>query len=329
MTNYYLGADLGATKTHVLIADEHGIVKGFGQSGPGNHEAVGYEGFKANLHQAVKTALSLASLTPAQITGSGFGIAGYDWPVERESMLEVIDTLNLGGAVELVNDCELGLLVGSPRGWGITVVSGTGCNCRGWDETRTHFGRVTGGGLDCGEFAGASELMFMVSRAIAYEWTGRGSATALSKAFVEKYNAKDLTDLLQSLITQTVEFNPSDVRLFFQVAASGDPVALDLIRWAGHELGELANSVIRQLQFESVEFDLVQIGSMFAGNPLLSEEMKKTVYPVAPKANFIRAQEPPVVGAVLLGMQAAGQAINPLMRANLIKTITSFHKNGE
>ena len=41
---YYLGADIGSTKTHTLIVDETGRALGFGESGSGNHEDVGYEG---------------------------------------------------------------------------------------------------------------------------------------------------------------------------------------------------------------------------------------------------------------------------------------------
>ena len=38
MTRYFLGGDIGSSKTHVLIADEGGQAVGFGQSGAGNHE---------------------------------------------------------------------------------------------------------------------------------------------------------------------------------------------------------------------------------------------------------------------------------------------------
>ena len=327
MIQYFLGADLGATKTHVMIADETGKLLGFGESGPGNHESVGYEVFQANLHEAVKAALQEAKLSPQDLSGAGFGIAGYDWPSERAHMLKVVNSLHLGGAQELVNDTELGILVGSPRGWGVTVVSGTGCNCRGWDATRTRFGRVTGGGVACGEFAGASELIFMTSRALAYEWTGRGPATALSKVFVEKYGVKDLGTLLESFITNEMELNPADARLVFQVAAEGDAVAIDLIRWAGCELGEMANAVIRQLDFQQQDFDLVLIGSMFDGGALLIDEMKNTVYPIAPKANFIRAKEPPVIGAVLLGMETAGLKVDAGKRIELIKKLGAGIRN--
>jgi N-acetylglucosamine kinase-like BadF-type ATPase len=328
MTTYYLGADLGATKSHILIADDLGNIKGFGEGGPGNHEAVGYDGLQATLQETVARTFKNANLSPQQVAGSGFGIAGYDWPSERAPMLKVLATLNLGGALELVNDTELGLLVGSPRGWGVAVVSGTGCNCRGWDATRTRFGRVTGGGLNCGEFAGASELVFMASHAIAYHWTGRGPATALSAALVKKYGARDLGDLLQSFITNEMELSPEDARIVFQVAAAGDAVAIDLIRWAGRELGAMANTVIKQLDFQQVDFDLVMIGSMFDGGALLTDAMKATVLAFAPKANFIWAAEPPVIGAVLLAMQHAGLEVTAQIRANMIRTLAPIRNNG-
>jgi hypothetical protein len=60
---------------------------------------------------------------------------------------------------------------------------------------------------------------------------------------------------------------------------------------------------------------------MFDGGTLLTDAMKETVLSYAPKANFIRTEEPPVVGAVLLGMQAAGLEVNGEIRANLLKTL--------
>lgn len=323
MTKHYLGADLGATKTHILIADEFGNVEGFAEGGPGNHEAVGYDGFQANLQSTFKEAIKIAGLTVDDLSGSGFGVAGYDWPAEREPIMDVIKTLKLKGAVELVNDTQLGLVVGSPRGWGVTVVSGTGCNCHGWDATRTKFGKVTGGGISCGEFAGASELVFMTVRMLSYAWTGRGRPTALADIFMEKYGAPNLDELMQDILTQKIDLNSADARLVFQVAAQGDLVALDLIRWAGIELGELANTVIKQLRFEDVDFDLVLIGSMFDGSPLLTEEMQNTVYPFAPKAQFIRAEEPPVVGGLMLGMDAEGCKLEGKERIERIKKLGS------
>ena len=45
---------------------------------------------------------------------------------------------------------------------------------------------------------------------------------------------------------------------------------------------------------------------MVNGGRLLLDPMREAVHAVAPGARFVRLTAPPVVGAVLLGMQAAG-----------------------
>jgi N-acetylglucosamine kinase-like BadF-type ATPase len=181
----YLGVDVGSTKTHALIAEESGKVVGFGRGGPGNHETVGYEGFQASLHEAVGEALHAAGLTAESVSGAGFGVSGYDWPSETEPTLQVVRTLGLRAPLRAVNDAILGIVAGSPSGWGIAVVSGTGCNCWGWDDSREHIAQMTGGGTEMGEGAGGSELVAEAVRRVAHAWTGRGPATRLTQAFMD------------------------------------------------------------------------------------------------------------------------------------------------
>jgi N-acetylglucosamine kinase-like BadF-type ATPase len=308
MSHCFLGGDVGATKTHALIADESGQVIGFGEAGPGNHEVVGYDGLSAALETAVSGALAAAGLARQQIAGAGFGVAGYDWPSEREPTLVAIRSLGLGAPVDAVNDTTLGLLAGAAEGWGVAVVSGTGCNCRGWDRSRQRQGKVTGHGIWMGEAAGASELIFKTLQAIAREWTRRGPPTQLTPAFVEHTGSRSIEEFLENLTIGNIDVDASAARLVFRVAAQGDPVAMELIRWAGCELGELACAVIRQLEFEELVFDVVLIGSMFDGGLMLIEPMRQTIQARAPGAHLVRLTVPPVIGAVVLGMQQAGLA---------------------
>ena len=320
MSQYFLGADLGGTKTHIMIADETGRVIGFGEGGPGNHEGLGYNAVGENLREAARLAFTSAGITPGQISGAGFGIAGYDWPKQKEPHVNMVNTLNLGGRLEMVNDTVLGILAGSPNLWGIAVVSGTGCNCWGWDQSRTHIGRVTGGGVEFGENAGASELIFKTKAILANAWTQAGPPTALADAFCRRYNVSSLEELLQGFLCKDFDLDAADAPLVFEVARAGDPVAIDLIRWAGRELADMACAVIRQMRFEEEQFDLVQIGSMFDGSPLLTEEMKRVILAHAPGANFIRLKERPVLGAVLLGMETANHPITNEVRDMLFQT---------
>jgi hypothetical protein len=81
--------------------------------------------------------------------------------------------------------------------------------------------------------------------------------------------------------------------------------------------------VIRQLEFENLAFDVVLTGSMFEGGAMLIEPMRETIHKLAPKARLVRLMVPPVLGAVMLGMEAGGLAVTPAIRANMVKTVAS------
>lgn len=326
MTRYFLGADVGGTKTHVLIADETGRAVGFGESGPGNPEGVGLAGLTTVVRAATRQALQRAALTIDQIAGAGFGIAGYDWPSQRSVTLEALKPLDLQCPHEIVNDSILGLLAGASEGWGVAVVAGTGCNCRGWDRQRRE-GRVVGMGDWSGEAGGASELVEHALRSIAYEWVRRGPPTALSEAFMAQVSARDLEDFIEGLTTGRYSLGAEAAPSVFRVAAEGDPVALDVIRWGGRELGELAKAVIRQLNFEALAFEVVLVGSTYNGSPLLIDTMRETILALAPGARLVRLTAPPVVGGVLLGMEQAGHDGWP-GRERLIESTNDFKKAG-
>jgi N-acetylglucosamine kinase-like BadF-type ATPase len=317
--NYFLGTDLGATKSHALVADEHGRVLGFGHAGPGNHQSVGYEAMYEALSQSVKQAVDQAGLTMADITYSGFGIAGYDWPSEMKNTAPIIDRLGLSSPYKVVNDTLLGLAAGASEGWGVVVVSGTGCNCRGWDKQQKREGRVTGYGFLMGEFAGASELMLRAMQLVGFSWTKRLPETALSQLMVELAGARDVDDLMEGYTEGRYQISSDAAPRVFELATNGDVIARRLLTWAGVELGEMANAVIRQLEFEGLEFEVVMIGGMFKGGPLLIEPMRETILSIAPKAKLVRLEHPPVMGAVLIAMTEAGLHPDETIRQNLIE----------
>ncbi len=321
---------MGSTKTHVLIADAQGRAVGFGVGGPGNHGEVGYAGLVQALQTALDQALAASGITPGEIAGAGFGLSGYDWPSEKEAMLDALHLLGLKAPLAAVNDALLGLLAGSVDGWGVGVVSGTGCNCWGWDRSRQHIGRVTGGGIAMGEGAGASELMFEAVRAIARAWTRRGPATALTQAFMQCTGAQNPADLLEGLMSGQYALGASAAPLVFQAATAGDAVANGLVLWAGRELGELARAVIRQLEFERLEFDVVLAGSMYDGSPVLIETMRQAIQALAPGARLVRLTTPPVTGGIILGMEQACLQPTAIVYQNLARTLPTVYpgRNG-
>jgi N-acetylglucosamine kinase-like BadF-type ATPase len=156
---------------------------------------------------------------------------------------------------------------------------------------------------------------------VAHAWTQRGPDTALTQALIDYAAAKDLTDLLEGYTIGRYQIDGSAAPLVFQVAQEGDQVAGQLIQWAGTELGELANAVIRQLNFQSLEFDVVLVGNMFAGGELLIEPMRDRIARLAPRARLVKLQVPPVVGGLLIGMQAGGLQPTPEIREILASSL--------
>ena len=317
--NYYLGIDIGATKTAALIADENGNTLGTGRGGPGNHESVGFQGMEKALYDSTLGALAEANLRADQISGAGFGIAGYDWIAEEGHMQAIINKLGLNAPYRMVNDVLLGLLAGTNEGWGVALVSGTGCNCRGRDRGHNREGRVSGYGVKMGEAAGGTELVYRAMQMVGYSWTRRLPPTALAEAFIRHVGAKDIQDLIHGYTAEYYQIGAEAAALIFQIAEQGDPVARDLVQWAGRELGEMANAVIRQLNFEDIEFEVVLIGSMFKSGEILIAPLRETVHALAPRAKLTRTEIKPVIGAALLGMEAGGLALGQEER-NRIKT---------
>lgn len=323
--HYYLGIDTGASKSHALIADQWGQAIGFGQGGPGNWEAVGWEGTRTVLDEIITQATVQASIDRADLTAAAFGLAGYDWPEDRPGHEAIIrDLLPPGLPFELVNDALIGLWAGTESGCGVVVAAGTSCNCYG-RNARGEIGRMVGSSV-FGEYAGASELVRWAVQAVASAWSLRGPATRLSQALVSVAGALDVVDLLAGLMRGRYTLGPDAALQVFAVAVAGDPVARQLVRRAGQELGSLAVGVIRQLGLGDQRFDVVLSGSFFRGSPLIEEQMVGVIHGTAPRARLSRLQAPPVVGAVLLAMEGAG--FHPAaVRQALVRSTLTRHRS--
>jgi N-acetylglucosamine kinase-like BadF-type ATPase len=330
MTRYVMGIDIGGTKSHALIADEQGQAASFGRAGAGNWETVGWDGTCAVLDDILSQAVTRAGIKRSEIAAAGFGIAGYDWPEDRQPHVEIIHKLLRPDLpFELVNDAFIGLLAGTDAGWGVVVAAGTSCNCYG-RNAQGEIGRVTGSS-SFGEYAGAGELVEWAVQAVARAWSRRGPATRLSEALVAASGATDVADLLAGLMRGRYAMGAESAPIIFDVAVQGDQVALELIHRAGRELGDLAVGISRQIGITGMPFDVVLSGSFFNGSPLIQEAMAETIHASAPQAKLVRLHAPPVVGAVLLGLEQIGlqpPALRETLSASTDNLLQSLGLNG-
>ncbi|NJN55640.1 MAG: ATPase [Anaerolineae bacterium] len=315
-----LGIDTGATKSHALLTDGHGRILGFAEGGPGNWESVGWAGTRAVLDNIISQVVGQAGIDRAQIHGAGLGLAGYDWPEDRAPHVQIIEQLLPTVPFALMNDAFLGLPAGTDAGWGVVVSAGTSCNATGRNQ-QGQIGRLAGSS-SFGEYAGAGELVQFALQAVSRAWSRRGPETALGDAFCTAVTAADVPDLLAGLMRGRYDIAADKAPVVFATAAEGDAVALELVRWAGHSLGDLACGIIRQLELADQPFEVVLAGSFYKGSPLLQEAMAEIIHMLAPRAQLVHLTAPPVVGAVLLGMEQVG-VNTAVVRQPLVESVIS------
>ncbi|MBK8615839.1 MAG: hypothetical protein IPN96_01755 [Anaerolineales bacterium] len=321
---YFLGIDVGSSKTHALIADETGNCLGFGKAWGGNHQTVGYDGLQNVLKESFEQAREMAGISASEIAGAGFGVAGYDFPSDRESHLQAIAALGLTCPFELVNDGVNGLLAGADRGIGVNVTAGSSNNCRGRGRDGRE-GRIVGNGPTFGEFGGGIEIAIKALNMVNYAWIKRIPPTKLTQILLNATGAKDEVDLMEGLSNEQYHLFPFIAVDVINAAREGDAAASEVVRWAGEELGWLAVSVARQIGMENDEVDIIQSGSIFEAGEIITNPMRDLILKHCPQARIIRLNSQPVVGAVILGMEQAhvdGYAI----RENLIRAANEIVK---
>ncbi len=315
---YFLGIDIGSSKTHALIVDESGQCVGFGKAGGGNHQGGGYEGTEKVLRESFDEALNMSGVDKAHIAGAGFGVAGYDFPSDREGHLQAISALGLSCPVEVVNDGWNGLFAGAARGIGVNVTAGSSNNCRGRNRNGKE-GRIVGNGSAFGEYGGGIEIVQHGLQMVNYAWIKRIPPTSLTQIYINAVDAKSEMDLMEGLSSEQYHIFPYIAVEVIKAAQNGDAAACDVMRWAGEELGWLAVSVARQIEMENDEVEIVQAGSVFDAGEIITNPMRDVVLKHCPKAQLKRLDGAPVVGAVILGMEAAGFDGYPI-RAEIIRT---------
>jgi len=308
---YVLGVDAGASKTFVLVAEETGIVRGFGRAGPGNHQTVGLENAIAAIRNACMEAFLQASVQPPVEVGI-FGLAGADLPEDFSLLTKAMESLALAQKVRVENDTMIALRAGTPRSWGVVVVCGTGFNAAGIAPNGRTF-RFPGLGWISGDWGGGWDIAREAIRAVIRAWDGRGSPTLLTPLILEFFGVTSAEALISALYHRRIpeEKILEIVPLVFEAAWQGDAVAQSILIRLGEEVGIAASTVIKKLGLERTDVEVILAGGVFKGKgPLLLDTIIQTMHRVAPKARVSFPKYAPVVGAVLLALETLKGALD-------------------
>ena len=121
-----LGIDGGGSKTAAWLAFGPTQIVGRGRTGPGNPRAVGFDQALMNIDAAVEAAFQEAALARVPAESACLAVAGTGREADRARVLDWARQRSLAKRVEVVHDAEPLLAAGTPEGWGIALISGTG-----------------------------------------------------------------------------------------------------------------------------------------------------------------------------------------------------------
>jgi N-acetylglucosamine kinase-like BadF-type ATPase len=265
METLLLGVN-GGDSTEAVITTLTGSVLGRGLGPASNHHRVGLDKALQALRIAVDRALahvhsrSPDSMAPHQeplwirrdsgISAAVFGLSGVDGPEDQAAFSSWLTGLGCPYKFLICNDSEL-VLGGTPEGWGVALISGTGSICVGRSQDQ-HTLRVGGWGHLLGDegsgFYMAAEALKLATQAA----DGRRGSPALLQAALDHWKLKAPKELIN--VIYRPETTSEDVAGFatrvLDLASRNDPSAKAIAEHAATALAEHVDAVVEKLNLK-------------------------------------------------------------------------------
>jgi N-acetylglucosamine kinase-like BadF-type ATPase len=295
-----IGIDAGNSKTELVVSGLDGRPSAYVR-GPGtNAHGRGADGCVADLARLVERA---AFIPPAD--HGVFFLCGVDIPADIDELTEAVARTGWVRRATVDNDTFALLRAGSDGPDAVAVVCGAGINCAG----RAADGRIArypSLGWETGDWGGSEMLGRDVLFHAARAEDGRGEPSVLAEIVREHFGLA-VDELGEAVHYGRIrqgrlgELAPKVVA----AAEDGDAVARRLIERLAEEVALMAVRAFADLGLERA--DVVLGGGMLRhGRGLLFDEVVARLRRLAPGARPVAAVDPPVVGAALVALDAAG-----------------------
>jgi N-acetylglucosamine kinase-like BadF-type ATPase len=304
-----VAVDGGGSKMDAVAVDLAGMVVGRAV-GPGGYPQFG--GLARSVAQVDGLVRAVAGGAP--VVRAGLYLSGLDLPQEVWAYRDAVagrDWASCG--IDVENDLFALLRAGTREPDAVAVVCGTGINAigrraDGADVRFASLGRVSGdwgGGGGLGE-----EAMWHAARAE----DGRGPATELATAVRDHFEVASIADLIaqfhfgQRETDQLRDLSPDVLRL-----ADSDAVAGALVDRQADEVVTMAVTCLRRLHLLEAAVPVVLGGGVLrSGNRRLMDGIAAGLAAAAPLARIVHVSAPPILGAALLTLEAAGAPASAL-----------------
>jgi N-acetylglucosamine kinase-like BadF-type ATPase len=305
-----IAVDGGGTKTQALVTDLEGNVLARGLGPGSNHHSVGLERFGQAVTTAVEGAL-INVLGPGsgpgsirrcgRIAAACFGLAGVDSPDDERVISGWLREQEVAPRFMVVNDSELILAAGTPEGWGVALISGTGSVCLGRSPAGTTI-RVGGWGPLMGDEGSGYYIAIRALRAATQSADGRIEAPALLKAVLRHWSLAEPQGLIAKV--HAGDTTPAEIAglavTVLDLAAKGDPAAHAILEDGARELALQVRTVIRKLALNRPPLAL-------AGGMLRASLRKAVLASLGEDVGPVGYIAEPALGAVVLARRLLSQ----------------------
>ncbi|MBN9119197.1 MAG: BadF/BadG/BcrA/BcrD type ATPase [Planctomycetes bacterium] len=309
LTSFVIGIDGGASHTVAVLADARtGAELGRGDGGPSNIQAVGAASALRELNAAVAGAFRAANVARVPVAAAALGLAGVD----RAEGLDVIrgwaDLVQLAHKHTIANDATLLFAAGTPEGWGLAIVAGTGSiaftlDCEGRDA------RAGGWGYLLGDEGSAFRAGLLGLRAACRAADNIGAPTALLPALLKELGSSDPRDFIPAVYRGKWD-KAAIARLapvVLGVAASGDRTAAAIAESEARELAQTAAGAVAAGGLPRDGVPLALTGGMVVENAPFRERFLRELRACGVTPGPVGLVEEPVVGAVVLARKLLGE----------------------
>ncbi|MEA1884980.1 MAG: BadF/BadG/BcrA/BcrD ATPase family protein [Thermotogota bacterium] len=318
---FFLGADIGGTKTAVVIANESGeiltVQKGIGS----NYQSCGKENSFTVLNELVEKACGKAQIQKKDLDHAYFGVAGADLDYDFVVIKTILDQLQIEHH-SFENDGLIALRSGTEKGTGILVTCGTGSISYGYNKQKIM--RKGGFSSFFGERLGGYYVAGMIASAIIRGEDGRGPKTIMHELLKKQYSVT-IQEMMKTEYPDQEYIGP-DVHIalistLYRAAHQHDRAALGILCDISKEVQTIVNAFRMEMTFE-LPLNLVLEGSVFKyADPILYKMIKTAV---GDDYNLVLPDHDPVIGAVLFAMEKAGHKITTDIYRQLITTYVKY-----
>ncbi len=306
-----LAVDGGNSKTDLALVAEDGSLLAFARGPQSSPHHLGEDGCMRVLAGLVEE----AGLNGRVASIATLCMAGVDFPREEERLAELVDARGWARSTTVLNDTFAVLRAGTEDGWGVAVVCGAGINCVGVapDGRQVRFpalGAITGdwgGGFDVGLTA--------VSKA-ARSFDGRGRKTTLEYVVPVHYGVSTPHELAEAIHRKEIaERRVLELAPIVFAEAEHDEVAAEIVDRLAAEVVALAWTALRRLGLEDRPVEVLLGGGLLRGeNSRVVERIRAGLRERSPVLSVRVTGTPPIVGATLLALDAAGAEPEALAR---------------